>query len=372
MSLRSFRKWCKDNSLDVDCQLLADVMNMHNLEKVIVPSWTFQQGWINLRNSFNIREIVCFLYDFEIDWMNLAESRRANILKDFTLPAEEKEEVTGISRGLFFDSDPLQFEVDGGTKSGSYIDMEQLLSTVRKDKGKNVEHAETREAKYVSFSGDTYSYLTKTHKAIVLTELIEDPDDSEAEVELKTVGDLETGDYLLFRDSRERSIIREVALTITDPDMYCKTREDVDLWKETLKQLGSNPGEVYKKLKANGFKKSYLAVLNWLEDDEMIGPGDRKDLTIIANAARNRKLFEKRETVWNSINAIRQIHRRAGRRLTEILVKEIPDLLDSVSDKETRINLNIGAVWIVRVDQIEGIFSQYPSSRVNRLNWIEY
>lgn len=370
-SLRAVRRWCRDRALNVDCRMLTEVMEMEEVDRVILTGWSNQERWIEFRNCFNVLEIVPILYDFEVDWLNGAEKRRSDRVREFTLSAEEKGKITGLDQSLFFESAPQQFESDGGTDS--YIDIESILKQVRKDAGRDLANPqESKEAKYVSFSGDSYAYLTKTFQATVVSSLIRDPDAENSEVKSIELEKLRTGDYLLFREHGDSSIIRQMAMKVTDRDDYIELRKDASIWKETLRTMGTTSRQIYNKLRAEGFNKTQICLINWLENSEVIGPSDINDLKIIAKASHSKELDRSIQHIWKSITAVRSIHRKAGRRLTESIIKKVPELLESVSDRETKIELDIGSAWIVHIDQIEPEFRNYPANRVNRLNWANW
>ena len=65
------------------------------------------------------------------------------------------------------------------------------------------------------------------------------------------------------------------------------------------------------------------------------------------------------------------LHISAGSRLTELLMKELPSKIGQLGHGETELDLGVGKVWIVRIQELDRSPSSQRRSQVNRLLWDE-
>ena len=68
-------------------------------------------------------------------------------------------------------------------------------------------------------------------------------------------------------------------------------------------------------------------------------------------------------------NELMSLHIRAGYRLTELLQKELPDKISLLGQGETQLDLGVGKVWVVHIQEIDRVFAPQRRSQINRLLW---
>jgi hypothetical protein len=121
-----------------------------------------------------------------------------------------------------------------------------------------------------------------------------------------------------------------------------------------------------------GVHRSLATVRGWLRSESRIGPRSKADLLGIAEAFPSDVVGERRwEDCADSIAEIRGLHLSAGAKLTDILAKQCQNVLVDAAEHEQRVELDVGAVWIVEIAEIDDGPSDWPVSSVNRLNWID-
>ena len=69
---------------------------------------------------------------------------------------------------------------------------------------------------------------------------------------------------------------------------------------------------------------------------------------------------------WDEITSL---HIRAGHRLTELLLKDLPKKISMLGQGETQVDLGVGKVWVVRIEEIDRTSSAQRRSQVDRLLW---
>jgi hypothetical protein len=181
------------------------------------------------------------------------------------------------------------------------------------------------------------------------------------------VEELHLGDRLLFRDVGDTDVLAMIA-EVMFPD-YADVRRTAGRWRMALKEMGLTPNGTYRQLKRFGLVREEATVRGWLLDPSRIGPQEEKDLVIIADAARDEELRRDAPRIWKAITDVRGAHLSAGTKLTDILLAELPASLGSMHDEEFRIQLSLGELWVVQVEDIGTQTEQRAVSIVNRLLW---
>jgi hypothetical protein len=231
------------------------------------------------------------------------------------------------------------------------------------------EQDECVDACYVDFAGPTFANLTDGHELPVLNAFISGEQASPGKVPLRSVKDLEEGDYVMFRESGDSDIIRFLAEDEIGKEKYQHLRLTAGRWRATLQKLGKDPREVLERLKPFGFSRHLQTVRGWLTDQNTICPQDITDVRIIAGAAHDNALFTSLPDLEWARDEIMSLHIRAGYRLTELLLKELPKKIGLLGQGETEVDLGVGKVWVVRIEEIDRSPSSQRRSQVNRLLW---
>jgi hypothetical protein len=189
-----------------------------------------------------------------------------------------------------------------------------------------------------------------------------------------TVKDLSLGDLVLFRVSAEtdRDIIRLLAEQMAPPGDYENIRKLAESWKEALHVIGRTPEEIARALKKEGLGRTIQSIRSWVTD--VIGPAEAQDLAVIARTAGDRKLEKQLPDVWTAIQATRGAHMTAGFRLSQLLIRELPNQIPHLSEVETIVELTLdkiplGKVAIVEIEDIADTLEDRSYLEVNRLLW---
>jgi hypothetical protein len=91
-------------------------------------------------------------------------------------------------------------------------------------------------------------------------------------------------------------------------------------------------------------------------------------LEIIAEVSGDAAFRSRIDSVWDAICDVRSAHIAAGRKLSDFLLEELPRKLQRVSEEETMVDLTLGRVWVVQVEEI-GDIEERSYTEVNRLLW---
>jgi len=232
------------------------------------------------------------------------------------------------------------------------------------------------KARIVVFTQNRFTFITETHRLLVVTDLIRGKV-SRGKIPRKDISQLQVGDYVLFRES-DRDIIREIADRALAKQNLSHLRQIAGLWHEVLQtkyeEIGRDLDTLALILWEEGCKRKQSTINNWLFDEDQIGPASQKDLERIANITGNSQLKENLQEVVNAIRAVRGAHLQAANYITHKLLSNLPEVMDSEqgTDAESRrsVTLNLddfGQVMILRIEEIGNEWKEYERKWVNRL-----
>lgn len=353
-------------------------------DALVMTSWPNSRQFEDLLGRYLAPRLYLVGYKFERAWFQSFRRNHARHMTHTSLPASEKSALTGIPEALLKVAEDLAPSRQPGEERRvwerlSVSRIEDLLSRRRKGV-QTLSHPteETRPAKYVGFVGATFAYLTEWQHVPVVTALVRGTASPRQQVPTRTVDELSTADYVIFREGGESNIIRSVAEEIAGRDQYARLRAVAELWRAALWRLAddselrlADPRRIHQTLHRWGLAVGVHTVRKWLYDDTQIGPGQEQAIDVIANAAQDEELQAKRVQVWDAIRAVRTLHVDAGFRLTEVLLDELRRNPPRVAGRETRLQLGPGEAWVVEVEEIGDAFEERPASQVNRLLWDE-
>jgi hypothetical protein len=106
-------------------------------------------------------------------------------------------------------------------------------------------------------------------------------------------------------------------------------------------------------------------------DESRICPQDIDDVRKIAEASQDPELLRILPELERARDTVMSLHISAGSRLTELLLKELPKKIGSIGHRETELDLGVGKVWVVRIQEIDRSPSTQRRSHLNRLLWDE-
>lgn len=226
-------------------------------------------------------------------------------------------------------------------------------------------------ARCVMFNQGSFAFLTENHSVPVINELLSGKTKVER-IPQKKVKDISTGDFLLFRKSSDRNIIREMADLGLQKSGNIGLRNTASQWRKALVKIFENNNKSYSKVKAElkkyGCDRNELTIKNWLFDDNQIAPGEDTDILAIAEAAQDKDLKRSFDSVAEAVRQIRGAHIKAAKQVANLLEKRIKGDLHELSDTDVEIKVpGLGKVFIVCVESVDSLSAEVPGHKANRL-----
>lgn len=337
--------------------------------RVLVLSWPRSSRFDDLVHQYFTGDLRLVAYPFEQRW--LKQYRRAYKRSTISeISPKRKFEMIGLAAAGISDVDTDSAE---SVEAVAFdIPEERFLGRrKRAARGGNVEEEQETiiEASYVDFVGPTFAYLTEGHEVAVVNGYVSGQMAGGTKVPMRSVDELKIGDYVLFRESGDSDIIRFIAEDEVGKEAYGRLRAEATRWRKPLNSLGRDPHEVWERLRSIGFSRHLTTVKSWLFDESRICPRDIGDVRKIAEASGDQELFESLPQLEKAKEDLMSLHISAGFRLTQLLMKELPGKIGSLFGGETELDLGVGKVWIVRIQEIDRTPSPQRRSHVNRLLW---
>lgn len=338
----------------------------------VLTGWPNGKRWFKIIDSGISENIFLLCYSFEERWYQSFLKYNAYLKKTRLIEAEEKISLLSLPTEFVehFRSDVKarlpEVETPEEHVQDFSFSIEDELIHVRKDVTEYTSR-EVREGHYVSFIGDCYAYLTPNHSIAVLTDLLSTG--SSDKLRRCTLKDLEIGDIVLFRESAEGNVLREITEKDIGDQAYADLRKNADRWRAPLQKLGADPRKVAKFLQEKGLKKDWQTINNWLYDPDHIGPRTVSDIVSIGQITGEQSIITDAQEIMADIEEVRKKHVQAGHALSDMILEKVSESLLDPFEVETELKLDIGVVWIVTVDYIERVSKSYPAQNVNVLRW---
>ena len=229
----------------------------------------------------------------------------------------------------------------------------------------------TTTARYVRFVGDCFAFMTEGHSLPVITRILSDPVSKGGKLPEKRVDEWRRGDFVVFPESGDREFVRQVADRLLGQRAQ-HLRDTARIWRDALNRSRLSPMEFHKKSRGLGWKRCYATARGYLTDDRKIGPELRDDLEIIAKATKDGPLNAALDDVWSAIQELWSAHQSAGSRVGDELRRELPSKLAELHETATRVAMGeLGAAWVVMVEEIAPEPEPRARNEVNRLRWPE-
>ncbi|MCB1148401.1 MAG: DrmE family protein, partial [Leptospiraceae bacterium] len=252
----------------------------------IMAGWPGKHLFSKLFNSGVTDKIQAVLYQNEISALNSYFKQKTKAEEAVRLTSEQKAEIIGCPSELFNNSQPektAETDQNKSEKAGlDDIEAKEKTAIFNVDwsmrpklpsvSGQQREQA--IDAVYVSFNNDRCAYLTQNHRLPVI-------DPRTYQYKNKTVEELAAGDIVVFRQSGDREILREIAEKLY-PESYEKLAVQAAEWKHWLNTLGTNVSDIWLKLSEHGLQRSFMTINNWVKNEDLIGPQNLKDILVIA------------------------------------------------------------------------------------------
>ena len=341
---------------------------------IILPAWPNSQKFTRLKNLAVTSDIRILAYPFEVQWVSRHQSRERTRERSNQMDDRIRSSILGIEPRVLSSTTrhksktPVQ-------DTRSDLPIFRFVDRVEERRIRRPavagEGEESREAQLVQFFGDYYTLLTEWAELPRLNNLIDSANVDDAGLEHIRVSQLVPGDYVLFRASEDKEFIRQIAEDILGLDEYEEIRNIAEHWRSSLRRLGTSSSEVQHILETFGLRRSPATVAGWLHSPYRIGPGNFKDIEVIARAGKDTELFSRRKEVIRAISHIRRAHIAAGKQLTQLILGELGGHLNNLDDQPVLLDLNYGGAWVVQVDRVDFERRNYPANSVNRLLWAD-
>lgn len=316
-------------------------------------------------------------YRFESRWLQQCQKKIRRLPNLPALSREDKTELLKLDPNTkvvwpeAIKSNDEVYEPDL-SNDFSIWDFEQRFKSARKGGMAALsEGEETIPAKYVSFVGDSFAYLTESHKVPIVTGLLASNKTAQHQIPLRKVNEIKAGDFVVFKDGGSKDVIHAIA-DLMMGEKASMLRQLAGMWRRALLACVFTPERFHEQVVRVGGTHNLVTIRNWLHDDYHIGPGKKDDLDLIARITGSSELRESQGEIWNAIETIRSAHLSAGMRLKKVLLHKLPEYLEAIKEEGTRINIDdLVTAWVVQVENIGSEFEPYSKLKVNELQWDE-
>lgn len=345
-------------------------------ERIIVCSWLGHSVMYSIMHSYISDRITLLVYPKEASWFRGAlyrwrqKKRFSTNFKEFSELMNFPEDSLGSDDDFLTEETILPVEM----QEENIFEFELRINQYRYAgyKASQSSTDDIENAKLVIFNNDFIAFFTKTHKSIVVTDLVKESN-SKLEINKLTFNNLKVGDYILFYES-DKDLIREFADKGLAKSGKSNLRDIAGIWKKALysklKSFNYNKNRLVSHLKLMGCKRHPQTIENWLHDGDIIGPGIITDLDVIAKATQDKELENNMDTVKKAISEVRGAHHQASSFLTQQLIAKLPFTIIKGNYLTPQLTLDIhdfGRVFILRIEEIGSEWIDIEKSNTNRL-----
>jgi hypothetical protein len=365
----SLTAWLRNRGIQTSVHAINQMPDNARFDHLIVAAWPGADRFDLLVHQYTSPDVRILAYRFEQKWLSQYQQRYKQSQRP-VISIRRKSQLLG------FPSTPQ----DGITEVMDQPSLPSVKFDVPEEKflrrRKSVREESLSEeqdaivdAYYVDFTGQTFAYITEGHKLPVVNSYISGSQTVAGKIPLRAINDLKIGDYVMFRESGDSDIIRFIAEDEIGKLAYQQLRSNATRWRKSLRNLGYDPKLVWEALRRVGFARSVQTVRGWLFDQSRICPEDINDVRKIAQASHDEELIRTLPEVEKAKDELVSLHIRAGYRLTELLLKELPSKIDLLAQGETVLDMGVGKVRIVHIEEIDASPSPQRRSQVNRVLW---
>jgi len=345
------------------------------LDGAVIPGWFRKDRMARLLIPPVTTPLILVLYEMERKWYQVFGQERQK--------ASEGRSARG-GRGRLFPTVPgwskprsEPTKTSETERDSSFQELEAIQHHVRKGYRQRICKAATADgteaevpARLVLFDGNMHAFLTDSHKANVVTHLLDTvaaSPDEKAEVKQLTVKKLKPGDMLLFHRGSETDVIRTAANQILAPG----TREASSLWRTALLEYVEREGlttkQTWERLRDAGCPLQYQTIRLWLENDDIIAPQSYdRDVHTIADMTGDATLSARMDEVLTTIGEVRSAHLRASHQLAQQVLARAVSILKEERQQSRLIELGSNVV-VVRIVDIDDTHTSVRASWSNRL-----
>ncbi|GJL75951.1 DrmE family protein [Nitrosomonas sp.] len=323
----------------------------------VMVGWPGKYLFSKLFNSGVTDKIEAVLYHNEIAALNSYFKQKAKAEEAVRLTPGQKAKIIGCPAEMFENSQPEQVaetikdepenvELDGiEAKERTAIFNVDWSMRPKLPSVSGPQREQAIDAVYVSFNNDRCAYLTKNHRLPVI-------DPRTYQYKNKTVEELMAGDIVVFRQSGDREILREIAEKLY-PENYEKLAVQAAIWKRWLNALGANVNDIWLKLSEHGLQRNIMTIANWVKNEDLIGPQNLKDILVIAETTGREENIKKAPQVANAVKELRGIHVEAGFKLTKLLMSRLSKELNEDRHDHENLATSLADVELMTVEEVD-------------------
>lgn len=345
----------------------------------IIVGWLKRVIMRKLIFSYHTTSYVVLLYDYENRWKNHDAKSWKSALKDSdnkdTIKNSFSSSDVAVSTTRYMDEEDEIIPIE---ETATEDELEEIDTILRENKFRRYVKSGQRsgneivDAVPVNFVGGYIAFYQTGHEVVSATDIIMGESEK---IETLTPDKLRNGDFIIVRET-DKDIIREMADLILQSSGKIELRELAGKWKEVIEieLLFTTPKQFYESLVAAGFKKGYPTVKRWIENDNVIAPGQIEDLEYISKVTQNQVLSELMEEIFEAARIVRSAHIQAGRTLSEMLKVKIAEELKKYGKIDPfnfwePIEINVDSIGTAKILKIIDVGSvvQVDLSDTNRL-----
>lgn len=203
---------------------------------------------------------------------------------------------------------------DFGEVQQDSIETDEILVRHQKN-AENMKSYEQVEAKLVLLNNKHYTFIPLKTKVRTI-------DKDQLSVVNQSINELGIGDWILFRNNSNTDLVIDVANKLLGAE-HEELREYQNLWKDKLKRIIDLNGidKVCRVLQKRGVKQANLInIANWLSPNNIRAKHNFEQLLFTLKFKK-----EEVEKIVEATDALNRAHLKAGRVITEELLKELDE-----------------------------------------------
>lgn len=326
--------------------------NMDNVrfDATLVVGWLNNKNMRNVLYSYGTRDYILLTYPCEDKWRKAHSRVWAKELSNNHNQRIVKNAFSKNAKSVISDDKFVERKNDSVNESFDELsDIEMLIQTnTYRQYGFNSDNQDQAVDAYpINFVGGYLAFYGLGHKIITVTDIIAAGKEN---VVLKKPDELDIGDFVVVRES-QRDIIKEIADRILVNSGLSEARRIALRWKDTLsvETMFSTTEEIYDNLVANGCKRGFQTVKNWIEEESQFSLSSKEDLICIAKALNDDVLMDSVDAVFDAGINVKRAHIKAGQHLSQKLRLQIAEKLSEFGDVDP---FNIWDPMILQLEDV--------------------
>lgn len=285
----------------------------------IVCGWLKRAIMRKIIYGFNTKTYCVLLYNYEERWKKYDLSRWERVLDS----SQNKDIIIKSFSAGKNSISTNEYNVKNNTIEKRKVpdELGEIERTVQRNRYRKYTSSEEQtlnervSAIPVSFVGGYLAFYRKGHEVVSATRIILSDSNN---IDTKYPTELKVGDFIVVR-ATDKELVREIADNILSDSK--KKRTIASKWKEAIdiELLFCTVDELCKRIKNGGCDKGNATIKRWIESEDVIAPGTKEDIEIIAKVTENELLQEICEKVYAAAQDVRNAHKMAGKKISEQL-----------------------------------------------------